>query len=145
MKNIDKYLKDFLFRVGSGVAQVAKEKTAPISNLKTRGTLKRNIRVFSATSSEVKIGNTAEVKYAKFVHNGTRPYIIKPKNKKALANKKAGLFFGKKVKHPGIKANPYLLNAWNIYKNGGLKRASDELAQNVGKEIVKEIKVILKN
>lgn len=51
MKNIDKYLKDFLFRVGSGVAQVAKEKTAPISNLKTRGTLKRNIRVFSATSS----------------------------------------------------------------------------------------------
>ena len=144
MKNIDKYLKDFLFRVGSGVAQVAKEKTVPISNLKTRGTLKRNIRVFSATSSEVKIGNTAEVKYAKFVHNGTRPYIIKPKNKKALANKKAGLFFGKKVKHPGIKANPYLLNAWNIYKNGGLKRASDELAQNVGKEIVKDIKVIFK-
>ena len=144
MKNIDKYLKDFLFRVGSGVAQVAKEKTAPISNLKTRGTLKRNIRVFSATSSEVKIGNTAEVKYAKFVHNGTRPYIIKPKNKKALANKKAGLFFGKKVKHPGIKANPYLLNAWNIYKNGGLKRASDELAKNVGKEIVKDIKVIFK-
>ena len=68
MKNIDKYLKDFLFRVGSGVAQVAKEKTAPISNLKTRGTLKRNIRVFSATSSEVKIGNTAEVKYLSLIH-----------------------------------------------------------------------------
>lgn len=144
MKNIDKYLKDFLFRVGSGVVQVAKEKTAPISNLKTRGTLKRNIRVFSATSSEVKIGNTAEVKYAKFVHFGTKPYVIKPKNKKALANKKAGIIFGKKVNHPGIKANPYLLNAWNIYKNGGLKRASNELAQNVGEEIVKEIKITLK-
>jgi len=144
MKNIDKYLKDFLFRVGSGVVQVAKEKTAPISNLKTRGTLKRNIRVFSATSSEVKIGNTAEVKYAKFVHFGTKPYVIKPKNKKALANKKAGIIFGKKVNHPGIKANPYLLNAWNIYKNGGLKRAGDELAESVGGEIVKEIKITLK-
>ncbi|CUU90857.1 Uncharacterised protein [Campylobacter hyointestinalis subsp. hyointestinalis] len=55
-----------------------------------------------------------------------------------------GIIFGKKVNHPGIKANPYLLNAWNIYKNGGLKRASDELAQNVGKEIVKDIKVIFK-
>ena len=144
MKNLDKFLKNFLFRVGSGVVQVAKEKTAPISNLKTRGTLKRNIRVFSATSSEVKIGNTAEVKYAKFVHFGTKPYVIKPKNKKALANKKAGIIFGKRVNHPGIKANPYLLNAWNIYKNGGLKRASDELTQNVGKEIVKEIKITLK-
>lgn len=141
MKNIDKFLKDFLFRVGSGVAQVAKEKTAPISNLKTRGTLKRNIRVFSATSSEVKIGNTAEVKYAKFVHFGTKPYVIKPKKKKALY---WGVRPVKRVKHPGIKANPYLLNAWNIYKNGGLKRASDELAQNVGKEIVKEIKITLK-
>ena len=141
MKNIDKYLKDFLFRVGSGVAQVAKEKTAPIRT----GNLKRDIRVFEANASEVKIGNTLKIKYAKYVHSGTRAYIIKPKNKKALANKKAGLFFGKKVKHPGIKANPYLLNAWNIYRNGGLKRASDELAQNVGKDIVKEIKVILKN
>lgn len=136
MKNIDKYLKDFLFRVGLGVAQVAKEKTAPIIT----GNLKRDIRVFEANASEVKIGNTLKIKYAKYVHSGTRAYTIKPKNKKALANKKAGLFFGKKVKHPGIKANPYLLNAWNIYKNGGLKRASDELAQNVGKEIAKEIK-----
>ena len=140
MKNIDKYLKDFLFRVGLGVAQVAKEKTAPIIT----GNLKRDIRVFEANASEVKIGNTLKIKYAKYVHSGTRAYTIKPKNKKALANKKAGLFFGKKVNHPGQKANPYLLNAWNIYKNGGLKRASDELTQNVGKEILKDIKVIFK-
>lgn len=140
MKNIDKYLKDFLFRVGSGVAQVAKEKTAPIRT----GNLKRDIRVFEANASEVKIGNTLKIKYAKYVHSGTRAYTIKPKNKKALANKKAGLFFGKKVNHPGQKANPYLLNAWNIYKNGGLKRANKALAENIGQEIVKEIKIIFK-
>lgn len=32
MKDIDKYLKDFLFRVGSGVAQVAKEKNSTYKN-----------------------------------------------------------------------------------------------------------------
>ena len=140
MKNLDKFLKDFLYRVGSGVAQVAKEKTAPIRT----GNLKRDIRVFETNASEVKIGNTLKIKYAKYVHSGTRAYTIKPRNKKALANKKAGLFFGKKVKHPGIKANPYLLNAWNIYKNGGLKRANKALAENIGQEIVKEIKIIFK-
>ena len=126
MKNIDKYLKDFLFRVGSGVAKVAKEKTAPIRT----GNLKRGIRVFEANASEVKIGNTLKIKYAKYVHGGTRAHIIKPKKKKALY---WGVRPVKRVNHPGQKANPYLLNAWNIYKNGGLKRASDELAQNVGK------------
>ena len=136
MKNIDKYLKDFLFRVGSGVAQVAKEKTAPIKT----GNLKRDIRVFEVTAGEVKVGNTLKAKYAKYVHSGTRAHVIKPKNKKALANKKAGLFFGKKVKHPGQKANPYLLNAWNIYKNGGLKRASDELAKDISIQVVTELK-----
>ncbi|WP_158333287.1 hypothetical protein [Campylobacter concisus] len=66
--------------------------------------------------------------------------MIRPKKKKTLYCVQPV----KKVNHPGIKANPYLLNAWNIYKNGGLKRASDELAQNVGKEIVKDIKIIFK-
>ena len=138
MKNLDKFLKNFLFRVGSGVAQVAKEKTAPIRT----GNLKRDIRVFEVTASEVKIGNTLKAKYAKYVHGGTRAHIIKPKKKKALY---WGVRPVKRVNHPGIKANPYLLNAWNIYKNGGLKRASDELAQNIGGEIGKDIKVILKN
>ncbi len=137
MKNIDKYLKDFLFRVGSGVAQVAKEKTAPIRT----GNLKRDIRVFEVTASEVTVGNTLKAKYAKYVHGGTRTHVIKPKKKKALY---WGVRPVKRVNHPGIKANPYLLNAWNIYKSGGLKRAGDELAQSVGEEIVKEIKITLK-
>ena len=67
--------------------------------------------------------------------------MIRPKKKKALY---WGLQPVKKVNHLGIKANPYLLNAWNIYKSGGLKRASDELVQKVGKEILKDIKVIFK-
>jgi len=64
--------------------------------------------------------------------------VIRPKKKKALY---WGVQPVKKVNHPGIKANPYLLNAWNIYKSGGLKRASDELVQNVGKEILKILRL----
>nr|DAI19493.1 MAG TPA: hypothetical protein [Caudoviricetes sp.] len=67
--------------------------------------------------------------------------MIRPKKKKALY---WGVQPVKKVNYPCIKANPYLLNAWNIYKNGGFKRASDELAQSVGEEIVKDIKAIFK-
>lgn len=67
--------------------------------------------------------------------------MIRPKKKKTLY---WGVQPVKKVNHPGIKANPYLLNAWNIYKNGGLKRASDEITQSVGEEIVKDIKAIFK-
>lgn len=136
MKNLDKLLKNFLFRIGSGVAQVAKERMAPIKT----GNLKRDIRVFNATSSSVQVGNTPRAGYAKFVHFGTKPYVIKAKKKRALANKKTEQIFGKKVNHPGIKANPYLINAWNIYKDGGLKRANKALAENIGLEIVKEIK-----
>ena len=67
--------------------------------------------------------------------------MIRPKKKKTLY---WGVQPVKKVNHPGIKANPYLLNAWDIYKNGGLKRASDEITQSVGEEIVKDIKAIFK-
>ena len=72
MKNIDKYLKDFLFRVGSGVAQVAKEKTAPIRT----GNLKRGIRVFEANASEVKIGNTLKIKYAHHKTQKEKGFIL---------------------------------------------------------------------
>jgi len=40
---------------------------------------------------------------AKWHNNGTNPYTIRAKNKRVLANKAAGLFFGKEVRHPGLK------------------------------------------
>ncbi|MBI5071669.1 HK97 gp10 family phage protein [Candidatus Falkowbacteria bacterium] len=53
-----------------------------------------------------KIGPT--VNYALFVHEGTRPHVIEAKNKKVLANKKAGLIFGRRVNHPGTKPNRFM-------------------------------------
>ena len=48
------------------------------------------------------------VNYAIFVHEGTKPHIIRAVNKKVLADKKRGIIFGPVVHHPGTKAQPFL-------------------------------------
>ncbi|CUU87706.1 phage protein%2C HK97 gp10 family [Campylobacter hyointestinalis subsp. hyointestinalis] len=132
--------KKFLFRVGSEVANEAK-KIAPYKT----GNLKKDIQVISVNDKSVTIGNTKLAPYAKFVYFGTKPHIIKVKKAKALANKKSGLVFGKKVNHPGTKANPYLKNALDSYiKGGGFTRAKSALANEVKKRIVNDIKKAVK-
>lgn len=47
--------------------------------------------------------------YARFVHDGTRPHLILPKNKKALRWAAGGkFFFSKSVKHPGNKPDRWM-------------------------------------
>lgn len=49
---------------------------------------------------------------AVYQHEGTRAHTITPRNKTALRFAQGGQFvFTKRVKHPGIKADPYLYNA----------------------------------
>ncbi len=130
--DIKKLCENLLYKIGSEVMFISKEKYAPIVS----GNLKKDIQVKKVSAALVEIGNTQRASYAKWVHGGTKPYVIKPKNKKALANKKAGLFFGKKVNHPGIKANPYLEKALNEYVSGrGLDRALEAFKRELGEEI----------
>lgn len=49
-----------------------------------------------------------KAQYAPYVEFGTAPHVIEAKNASVLANKKSGQFFGKRVNHPGTKANPFL-------------------------------------
>ena len=44
---------------------------------------------------------------ASWHHNGTSPYTIRVKNKRVLANKAAGIFFGKEVRNPGLKKRQF--------------------------------------
>lgn len=50
-------------------------------------------------------------RYAKAVHDGSRPHIIRAANGGLLANKATGQVFGTVVHHPGYKGNPYLTGA----------------------------------
>lgn len=50
--------------------------------------------------------------YALYVHEGTRPHVIRPKNGKALRFNVGGrTVFAKVVHHPGTGARPFLRNA----------------------------------
>lgn len=50
--------------------------------------------------------------HAMFVHWGTKPHTIKPKNKKMLRWANGGRFhFAKAVQHPGTKADPWFTRA----------------------------------
>lgn len=141
MVNLDKILKDFTIRVGYQIVQTAKEKTAPIRT----GNLKRDIQIINYDKSSVTIGNTQTAPYAKHVYFGTRPHVIEAKNKKCLANKRLNKVFGKRVYHPGTKANPYLLNAVQIYfKSGDFNLAKRNLTAEVKDEILKEVRVKFK-
>ena len=100
------------------------------------GNLGRTIKPGGLTPSYTIVKATAG--YAAYVELGTRPHIIKPRNRKVLAFPAAGsarlsgslksggsLIFAKVVHHPGTKPHPYLLP--------GAKKAVDD---NVGGDVI---------
>lgn len=50
--------------------------------------------------------------YGEYIHDGTRPHVIRPKDKKALRWPGGnGFIFAKRVNHPGTKPDPFLYEA----------------------------------
>jgi hypothetical protein len=135
ISDIDKqHIEAFLFRVGSEIVSDAKD----IAPYKT-GNLESDIQVWDDNISnlEIEIGNSKLAPYARYVHDGTKPHEIRPKNKKALKTP-----FGprKKVNHPGTKANPYLQNAVDDYNfNSALNELGDKISEDVFQNIKKSL------
>lgn len=73
------------------------------------GNLRQSItfKKLGIASGVVEVGS----EYGVYVHEGTRPHVIEVKNKKILANKRTGQLFGRRVNHPGTKANPFMQRA----------------------------------
>ena len=56
--------------------------------------------------------DTQRAKHALFVHWGTKPHLIVPKNKRSLRWVSGNNFrFSKRARHPGIKADPWFVRA----------------------------------
>lgn len=57
--------------------------------------------------------DTQKVVYARAIHEGRQPFTIVPRRKKALrwAGANNNFVFAKRVRHPGIKKDPFLYNA----------------------------------
>ena len=68
--------------------------------------------------------HTSNIKYAPGVEYGTKAHIIKAKNKKALYWKGAKHPV-KSVRHPGSKAKPYLIPAFNQEKDQFLEKLKE--------------------
>ncbi len=83
------------------------------------GTLARSIVPGATSNDSARV--EARANYAGYVEHGTRPHVIRPKNRKALAwggdrrlsgrlrSGSSATHFAKKVNHPGTKAQPFLV------------------------------------
>lgn len=57
-------------------------------------------------------GMIARAHYARFVEDGTRPHVIRPRTAKALRFTVGGqVVFARYVNHPGTRARPFMRNA----------------------------------
>lgn len=117
LSNLDKYATHVKVDVKKEVVRAAYS-----IDSKAKGLVRRDTgRLMGSIHPEFSIGvlNVAipangavvgtNVSYASDLEFGTKPHIIKPKNKSLLRWYKNGKFyFAKEVKHPGTKAYPFM-------------------------------------
>lgn len=79
---------------------------APVDTGRLRNSIRvRNTMTWRGPSAVV----GTDVQYARMVHDGTAPHIIRPRTKKALKFKVGGrTVFAKYVNHPGTRGRPFL-------------------------------------
>jgi HK97 gp10 family phage protein len=108
------------------------KRNAPVNKGSGGGTLRQSISSRMTGNASAVIESRA--KYSAYVDQGTRPHIIRATNAKVLANRRTGQFFGKVVRHPGTKKNPYFTKAveGNIgYINDQLKTAMNNILNSI--------------
>ena len=111
-ENIRSDVQKVLKKSGFNIERNAKQNIANNGSVKT-GHLRRGITT-DVGNMEVTV-HTSNIKYARGVEEGTRPHIIRTKNKKALYWKGAKHPV-KSVRHPGSRAKPFLIPAFEKEK-----------------------------
>ena len=111
---LERQVRPLLLRRGARITRrIATEARAKVP-VKT-GNLGRSIEEEPMRPSgpfRVSGGVIAKAKYAKFVHDGTRPHLITPRRASVLAFQVGGrTVFARSVRHPGTRARPFLANA----------------------------------
>lgn len=108
------------------------KRKAPINKQSGGGNLRQLItsRMTGKASAVIE----SKAKYSAYVDQGTRPHIISVVNKKVLANRRTGKIFGRVVKHPGTRAQPYFSNAikgGESYLNNSLQEALQNVLNSI--------------
>ena len=111
-ENIRSDVQKVLKKSGFNIEARAKGNITNNGSVKT-GHLRRGITT-DIGNMEVTV-HTSNIKYARGVEEGTRPHTIRAKNKKALYWKGAKHPV-KSVRHPGSRAKPFLIPAFEKEK-----------------------------
>ena len=111
-ENIRSDVQKVLKKSGFNIETKAKLNITNNGSVKT-GHLRRGITT-DVGNMEVTV-HTSNIKYARGVEEGTRPHTIRAKNKKALYWKGAKHPV-KSVRHPGSRAKPFLIPAFEKEK-----------------------------
>ena len=111
-ENIRSDVQKVLKKSGFNIEARAKRNITNNGSVKT-GHLRRGVTT-DIGNMEVTV-HTSNIKYARGVEEGTRPHTIRAKNKKALYWKDAKHPV-KSVRHPGSKAKPFLIPAFEKEK-----------------------------
>lgn len=97
---------------------------APVDTGRLRASGK--IRYSGLFSFRAKATVFFDVDYAKAVHDGTRPHVIRPRNAQVLRFVVGGrVVYAKVVHHPGTRARPYLDRALREIVGGQGWRVTD--------------------
>ena len=116
-EDVKKVVKNSAFNIEANAkSNLTKNKSVDTGHLR-RG-IATDIRGLEATI------HTSNIKYAPGVEFGTRAHIIKPKNKRFLYWKGAKHPV-KQVRHPGGRAKPYLIPAFNKEKDQFLEKLKE--------------------
>ena len=111
-ENIRSDVQKVLKKSGFNIEARAKRNITNNGSVKT-GHLRRGVTT-DIGNMEVTV-HTSNIKYARGVEEGTRPHTIRAKNKKALYWKGAKHPV-KSVRHPGSRAKPFLIPAFEKEK-----------------------------
>ena len=116
-EDVKKVVKNSAFNIEKNAkSNLTKNKSVATGHLR-RG-ISTDIKGLEATI------HTSNIKYAPGVEYGTRAHIIRAKNKKALYWKGAKHPV-KSVRHPGSKAKPYLIQAFEKEKDQFLEKLKE--------------------
>ncbi len=99
-KHLNMVRDDLMEKLGEEILEDAK-RYCPVNTGRLRASLFAEVE-----DGELRVGSR-DVKYAQMVEFGTRPHVIKPRNKQALSWPGAAHPVAQ-VNHPGTQAQPFL-------------------------------------
>ena len=100
-------------RMRSIIRQVAADArtNAPVDTGRMAQAIRED-QIESPTPFRVIGGVTSHAPYSIYVHQGTAPHVIRPRNASALKFEAGGkTIFASSVRHPGTRPRPFLTNA----------------------------------